>query len=83
MTAFIDVRVDNVLAILKALGVDLSAEECRSQFRGALPPEQANSNPALEHTTPALFVGLSSGVHPETVSEQTEFHRTFRTSVST
>jgi hypothetical protein len=76
MRAFIGVRVDNVLAILNALGVDLNSEEYLSQFQGAPPLEQASSSPVLKHTTPALCAGQSSELHPETVFGQDQSHLT-------
>ena len=76
MRAFIGVRVDNVLAILNALGVDLSAEECRFQFQGVRQLERVGSTLEPKHTNPVPFAGLSSELRPEIASGQTEFHQT-------
>jgi hypothetical protein len=46
MRAFIGVRIDSILAILKALNVNENDKDWRFHFQGAPPPERVDSTPA-------------------------------------
>jgi hypothetical protein len=76
MSAFIGVRIDNILEILKALDINRDDEDWRSHFQDGPLLAPINSILEPEQEAPAPFGGRSSESHPETVFGQAESRQT-------